>query len=328
MLLPRVGWNVLTFNEEGEVDAPSVLSRIHDAEHPPTYSLPANKTRVVFKTATTPGGGSHNEIYFEDKKGREELFMNASKDMIVTALQVKSESVQRDSVRRVGANHSLTIGATATEIVLGNQRVTIGADEKIEIGNKRLKEVHKDETVTIGGKREIKTGFQHNVTVTKKRALEVGSAVLEKTTGSMATVAGEDLEVLIGGADVRISEKSISEDTGKVATQTIGAAKIELSGKDMPADVGKVYTETVGLSMYLKAGGAFTDGATKTSTWKIGGMIHASAPEVYVEAIDKIEIKCGATVLTILPDSVTISSPSLDLSGTELKLETQKVEHN
>ena len=79
MLLPRIGWNVLMFNDEGTVDAPNVLSRIHDAEHPPAYPLPANKTRVVFKTATTPGGGSFNELYFEDRKGQEEMFVNASR---------------------------------------------------------------------------------------------------------------------------------------------------------------------------------------------------------------------------------------------------------
>lgn len=328
MLLPRVGWNVLTFNEEGEIDAPSVLSRIHDAEHPPAYPLPGNKTRVVWKTATTPGGGSHNEIYFEDKKGSEELFMNASKDMIVYAQQVKSESVQRDSVRQVGSNHSMTVGASMTEMVLGNQRVTIGADEKIQIGNGRLKEVLKDEAVKIGGQRTIHTGFQHNISVTKKRTLEVASAVIEKTTGRVGTVAGESFKAIIGGVDLKMSEKSISEDTGRNATQTIGAAKIELSGRDMPADTGKVYREQVGIAMFLKAGGAFVDGAHKTAKWKIGGMVTASAPEVYVEAIDKIEIRCGASVLTILPESVTISSPSLDLTGTELKVETQKVEHN
>jgi type VI secretion system secreted protein VgrG len=328
MLLPRVGWNVLTLNDEGEIDAPFVLSRIHDAEHPPTYSLPGHKTRVVWKTATTPGGGSHNEVYFEDKKGNEELFMNASKDMIVYANQVKSESITHDSVRQVGANHSMTVGKSATETVLGNQRVTIGADEKITVGNGRLKEVEKDEKITIGGQRKIHTGYQHTIAVTKKRSLEVGAAMIEKTTGLMSTVAGEDFKATIGGVDLKISKKSITEDTGKIAKQTVGAAKVELSGKDMPADTGKTYKEEVGVAMFLKAGGAFTDGATKTSKWKVKGMVKANAPDVYAEAIDKIEIKCGASVMTILPDSVQISSPSLDLSGSELIVETQKVEHN
>lgn len=328
MLLPRVGWNVLTFNEEGEIDAPSVLSRIHDAEHPPTYGLPANKTRVVFKTATTPGGGSFNEIYFEDKKGAEEMFINASKDMIVYAQQVKSESITRDSTRMVGVNHTLTVGSDWAENVLQNQRVNIGADEQIQIGKDRLKTVKKDEKVKIGGNRSLKAGFQNTISVTKKRNLKVGSAIVELTTGGISSVSGENMAVLIGGVDLKVAKQSISEDVGKNSIQVIGGARIEISGLDMPADTGIKLSETVAGVMFLKCGGAFIDGATKTSAWDIGGALTATAPEIYVEAVDKIEIKCGGSVMTILPDSVEITTPSFDLSGAQLKVDTQKVEHN
>ncbi len=328
MLLPRVGWNVLTFNEEGEIDAPSVLSRIHDAEHPPTYALPANKTRVVFKTATTPGGGSFNEIYFEDKKGAEEMFMNASKDMIVYAQQVKSESITRDSTRMVGVNHALTVGSDWAENILQNQRVNIGADEKVEITKDRLKTVKQNETVKIGGNRSLKAGFQNTISVTKKRNVKVGSAIVEMTTGGISSVAGKNMTVMIGGVDLKVAKQSISEDVGKNSVQVIGGARIEISGLDMPADTGIKLSETVAGVMFLKAGGAFIDGATKTSAWDIGAALTATAPEIYVEAVDKIEIKCGGSVMTILPDSVEITTPSFDLSGAELKVETKKVEHN
>ncbi len=328
MLLPRVGWNVLTFNEEGEIDEPNVLSRIHDAEHPPTYPLPANKTRVVFKTATTPGGGSFNEIYFEDKKGAEEMFINASKDMIVLAQQVKSESITRDSTRMVGVNHTLTVGSDWSENVLKNQRVTIGADEDIQIAKDRLKNVKQDESIKIGGMRKLKAGFMNTISVTKKRNLKVGAAVIEVTTGGISTVSGTNTTILIGGADLKVAKNSITEDTGKIATQVVGGAKIEISGLDMPADTGIKYDETVAGVMMLKSGGALIDGATKTAAWEIGGALTATAPDVYVEAVDKIQVKCGGSVITILPDSVEISAPSFDLSGAELKVETQKVEHN
>jgi type VI secretion system secreted protein VgrG len=328
MLLPRVGWNVLTFNEEGEIDAPSVLSRIHDAEHPPTYPLPANKTRVVFKTATTPGGGTFNEIYFEDKKGAEEMFMNASKDMIVLAQQVKSESITRDSLRTVGVNHTLTVGSDWNENILKNQSVAIGGNEDIDIGNDRLKTVKQNETEKVSGMRKVKTGYQHTISVTKKRNLKVGSAVVELTTGGIATVSGTSTKIIIGGADVRVAKQSITEDTGKNGRQVVGGAKIEISGLDMPADTGIEFKETVAGGMFLKSGGAFIDGATQTAAWKIGGALTATAPDVYVEAVEKIEIKCGGSVLTILPDSVEITAPSFDLSGAQLTVETQKVEHN
>jgi type VI secretion system secreted protein VgrG len=328
MLLPRVGWNVLTFNEEGEIDAPSVLSRIHDAEHPPTYPLPANKTRVVFKTATTPGGGSFNEIYFEDKKGAEELFMNASKDMNVLAQQVKSESITRDSTRVVGVNHALTVGSDWAENILNNQSVSIGGNEDIDIGNDRLKTVKQNETEKVSGMRKIKTGFQHTISVTKKRNLKVGAAVVELTTGGIATVSGTSTRIIVGGADIRVAKQSITEDTGKNGIQVVGGAKIEISGLDMPADTGIEYKETVAGGMFLKAGGALIDGATQTAAWKIGGALNATAPDVYVEAVEKIELKCGGSVITILPDSVEINAQSFDLSGAQLTVETKKVEHN
>ncbi|MFO0588483.1 MAG: type VI secretion system tip protein TssI/VgrG [Polyangiaceae bacterium] len=328
MLLPRVGWNVLTFNEEGEIDAPSVLSRIHDAEHPPTYPLPANKTRVVFKTATSPAEGTFNEIYFEDKKGAEEMFMNASKDMIVYAQQVKSESITRDSTRMVGVNHALTVGKTWAENILKNQRVTIGADEKIDIGKDRLKTIKGNEKISIGGNRTLKAGFQNTISVSKKRNLKVGAAVIELTTGGISSVSGENMAVLVGGVDLKVSKNSISEDVGKNSLQVVGGAKIEISNLDIPQDTGIKLSETVGGVMFLKAGGAFIDGATKTSSWQIGSALTATAPEVYVEAVDKIEIKCGGSVMTILPDSVEITTPAFDLSGAELKVETKKVEHN
>ena len=77
MILPRIGWEVLVEHHEGDIDAPVVLTHLYDGQFPVPYALPANKTRTAFQTATTPGGGSANEIRFEDKKGSEEMFVNA-----------------------------------------------------------------------------------------------------------------------------------------------------------------------------------------------------------------------------------------------------------
>lgn len=330
MLLPRMGWNVLTFNEEGEIDAPNVLSRIHDAEHPPTYALPAHKTRVVFKTATTPGGGSHNEMYFEDKKGAEEIFINASKDMIVLAQQVKTEAITNDSLRVVGVNHTLSVGEDWQEHVHHNQRVSIGGNEDVIVDNDRLKEVIQNESITISGNRLIETGYMHTVSAKQTRTLDVGGSVLEVTKdGAVNHVAGDNLTVSIGGADLKISQKSIVEDVGKIAKQQVGGAKLEFSALDAPTDVGEKLIENVGGAMFLKTDGAFLDGAVKKSFWKVAAAMIGKAPVVYVEALEKIELKCGGSVITILPDSIEIKSPTFDLSSSRyLEVKSKKIEHN
>jgi len=69
----------------------------------------ANKTQSGWKTRSTPGGGAanFNEIRFEDKKGREEIYIHAEKD--------QNNVVENDETTVVG--HDRTIGNNRTENV-------------------------------------------------------------------------------------------------------------------------------------------------------------------------------------------------------------------
>jgi type VI secretion system secreted protein VgrG len=327
MLLPRIGWNVLTMNDEGTVDAPWVLSRIHDAEHPPAYPLPANKTRVVWKTATTLGGGSFNEIYFEDKQGREEMFINASRDMTLLTQHVKKDEVSHDQTRVVGNNHTMSVGLNHSENIGHDQVVAIGGNETISVAKGSEKTIGGNETSTIGGSRNITTGGQHTTNVTLDRKLSVGTAIIDITIGQISS-SSRYCTVLVGGVRIAASGGTISEDVSKVTMQTIGGAKIEIAGTNCPVDVKKSYTETVGGAMILKAGGNYADTADVKSFWTVGAKLSAKAPKVFFEAKDRIEIKCGASSIVLTKDSVEIISPKYDLSGAFLDVNTSTVKHN
>ncbi|HVJ91491.1 MAG TPA: type VI secretion system tip protein TssI/VgrG [Labilithrix sp.] len=327
MLLPRIGWNVLTMNEEGTVDAPWVLSRIHDAEHPPAYPLPGHKTRVVWKTATTPGGGSFNEIYFEDKQGQEEMFINASRDMTLLTQHVKKDEVTHDQSRVVGNNHAMTVGLNHNENVGHDQTVSIGGNETIVVGKGSEKSVGGNETATIGGNRNVKAGAQHNTNVLLDRRVSVGAAIIDVTLGQISS-SSRFCTVLVGGARIAASGGTISEDVSKVKVQTIGGAKIESAGTNRPVDIKKNSVETVGGAMILRAGENFADTADKKSFWTIGATLTAKAPKVFLEAKDRIQIKCGASVLVLDKDSLEIISPAYDLSGAFLEVATAVVNHN
>jgi type VI secretion system secreted protein VgrG len=328
MLLPRVGWNVLTFNEEGTADAPVVLSRIHDGEHMPAYPLPAHKTRVVFKTATSPGGGSFNEIYFEDKLGAEEMFINASRDQKILVQHVKNDAVMRDQSRQVGKLHSLDVGSSYLETIKRHQSVTIGGTESIEVGTGCEKTVGENESSTIAGKRTVKTGDSHNDSVGASRRLSVGAAQIDISLGRIEATSRFNT-VLVGGAMIRAAAESISEDAGKVSVQTIGGAKVEIAKEARPIDVKKAWRETVGGVMVLKTDGAFVDGADEKSAWTIGAALSGKAPKVFIEAKDRIELKCGSSSIVVLPDKVELRAKAFDLTkSSELELLTKKVEHN
>lgn len=86
--------------------------------------------------------------------------------------------------------------------------------------------------------------------------------------------------------------------------------------------------ETVGGAMVLKAGGNYADTADVKSFWTVGAKLSAKAPKVFFEAKDRIEIKCGGSSLVITKDAVEIVSPSYDLSGAFLDVNTSVVNHN
>ncbi len=327
MLLPRMGWNVTTFNEEGGIDAPHILSRIHDGDHPPAYALPANKTRVVWKTATTPGGGSFNEIYFEDRKGAEEMFINASKDMNVFVTNLKNEFVHNDSTRTVGNNHDIQIADLASETIARHQTVSIGANETVKAMAGRNKTVGGSESITVGGSRKLKVGSSHLTNVGKSRSLSVGAAMIDTTLGNVSN-SSKFASVIVGGVVLKVSAASITEDVGTIGLQTIGGIKFESAKRASALEVQKKYRERVGGIMALETKGRYIDNAETTSTWTVGAELKGEAPEIWVEAIKEIRIKCGDSVIRILPDGITIKAKSIDLSGAHIQALTKAIDHN
>ena len=81
--LPRIGDEVLVAFVDGDPDRPIILGSVYNAEQKPIYTLPANKTQSGFKTKSSKGGGAanFNELRFEDKKGSEEINIQAEKDI-------------------------------------------------------------------------------------------------------------------------------------------------------------------------------------------------------------------------------------------------------
>jgi type VI secretion system secreted protein VgrG len=328
MLLPRIGWNVMTFNDEGDVDAPSILSRFHDAEHTPAYGLPANMTRVIFKTATTPGGGSFNELYFEDRKGSEELFINASRDMTALVQNTKTEQVSHDSLRAVGVEHELGVTASAVESITNDQRVAVAANEEVKVGAGRQKVVQGNESRKVGGKRSVSTGKSHSIGVTKKRSLSVGAALIDATLGPISASSGQAMKIRVGGARIAVSAKSIAQSVQLVAIQTIGAAKIELATEARSIEAKQRLQETVGGMMILKTDGGILDEASATSKYSVGGMLSADGPKLTIVADDSVELICGASAITISKGSVHIRTPSLTLAGATIDAVGALIRHN
>src|SRR5690606_6382945 len=86
MVIPRVDFEVLVDFELGDLDRPAISGsgHLYNAEKAPPYALPGGKTVSSMQTATTEGGPGANELRFEDAAGSEEIFINASRDLIAS----------------------------------------------------------------------------------------------------------------------------------------------------------------------------------------------------------------------------------------------------
>ncbi|MFO0617586.1 MAG: type VI secretion system tip protein TssI/VgrG [Polyangiaceae bacterium] len=327
MMFPRAGWVVATMGHQGDGDAPIALGRIHDGEHPPSYPLPANKTRVVYKTATVPGAPDFNEIHFEDKKGAEVMHIHASKNLDILTRQYKSERIHNDASHTVDGEQIFEHKEALDTRVDLSQTVTIGADEIAETGANFSKVVSGTETITIGGSRRIHGKDLHDTSAKKTRKLKVGAALIDISLGGINRSAKNAL-TLVGGVVLRLANGAIRREVGPVWLETIGGLKYARAGHSIADAAGKDFVESVGGSVTLDAGTNINEDANKSAEWTVAGKLSGSADEAMIEAHDSIEIVCGKSVLKLDDKTLTMSSTEIALSGGALEVLSGIIAHN
>src|SRR5262249_53483613 len=80
--IPRIGQEVIVAFLEGDPDQPVIVGSLYKYDNMPPYKLPDNKTQSGMKTRSTKEGDAKtfNELRFEDKKDKEEVYFHAEKD--------------------------------------------------------------------------------------------------------------------------------------------------------------------------------------------------------------------------------------------------------
>ncbi len=124
--IPRVGQEVIVEFLEGDPDQPIVTGRVYNGDNMPPYDLPGNATQSGIKSRSSKGGGvaDFNELRFEDKKGSEEVYFHAQKDM--------NTVVENDDSLDVGKDQTIVIKNNRTETLKdGNDSVTIAKGKSV-----------------------------------------------------------------------------------------------------------------------------------------------------------------------------------------------------
>jgi len=188
--IPRIGQEVIVSFLEGDPDKPLITGSLYNAEQKPPYALPANKTQSGIKSRSSKGGGesNFNEIRFEDKKGSEEVFVQAEKDLTSNVKHDEKATVGNDRTREVKNNEKVTVGNDRTREVKNNETVDIGKQFHLKVG---------DEIIIETGQSKIVMKKNGDVTITCMN-LEMKASQSVKINGQ-TQVQVKSLDVKVDG---------------------------------------------------------------------------------------------------------------------------------
>ncbi|KJU75294.1 type IV secretion protein Rhs [Ectopseudomonas oleovorans] len=219
--IPRIGMEVLVTFLEGDPDQPLVTGCLYHAEHVVPYDLPANKTRSVFKTLSSPGGGGYNELRIEDRKGAEQIYVHAQRDW--------DENIEHDQKIRVGNERHDTVEANAYSHFKAEEHRTTHADRKTEIKANDHLTVGDSQHIKLGNGQFIQAGSEIHLSSGLKVVLEAGSELTLKGGGSF---------IKLDGGGVTLVGPVIKINSGGAPGSGSGAAPV-LPGAAKPADADK-----------------------------------------------------------------------------------------
>jgi type VI secretion system secreted protein VgrG len=184
--IPRVGMEVLVSFLEGDPDQPLVTGCLYHKEHPVPYELPANKTRTLFKTLSSPGGDGFNELRIEDRKDAEQIYIHAQRDW--------EQHIQHDQTVHVGhERHDRVIANSHTELKAEEHRLTHGA---------RKTELKADDHLSVGQNQHIKLGAAH--------LLDAGQEIHLKAGQKLIIEAGNELTLKAGGSFIKLDPGGVT----------------------------------------------------------------------------------------------------------------------
>lgn len=211
--LPRIGQEVLVDFIEGDIDRPIVVGSVYNGDNPPPYALPAEATKSTIKTLSSKGGEGFNELRFEDKKGSEEIFIHAEKD-----LQVR---VKNGATQFVGGNEN--------QIVAGESYGTFKKDRFIACEENLASDVGKDESRNVGQNLTHAIGQNHDHSVGMNLTQTVGQNLEIDVGMGTAIKSGMDVSVSGGMKIVMEAGMTLSLKAGP-SSVVLGPAGVTIDG--------------------------------------------------------------------------------------------------
>ena len=214
LFIPRIGMEVVVDFLEGDPDQPIVTGCVYNGINRPPQPLPQFATRSGIKTLSSKGGGGTNELGFEDKKGSEEVFLQAEKDFNVNVKANKTVSV--------GGNSDMVVGGHYAAKANGYIKIYSESDFKNQAKG-QLWNISLGDNVVVSKSRAFLTGDEG--TWVDSRG---GDVTVNSKAGSVIVEAASAISLKCGGSSIVLSPGVVSI-TGQLVNINSGGSPLSAS---------------------------------------------------------------------------------------------------
>lgn len=309
---PRVGMEVVVTFLEGNPDRPLITGCVYNSDHMPPYAKDEPTKSTIKSNSTKEGGEMNNELRFEDKKGAEEIFIHAQKDMntviednrtlkindgddtsdimagdrtVTLHAEKRDKRDQRGNDTLILSKGSRTVKLNAEgddkgnhllELAKGDNIITLTEGDfliTLNKGNQTL-DVKGSRTVTIKEDDELTNKANFTQKVSGDYSLKIDGTLTIKVTGALKIQGDEDVTIKSGGIlSLKAAQDiKLNTDTGDIKLTSTGATKIAATG-DFSAQ---------GMTATVKGqtSGKFDGGLS--STLQASGSVAVSAPSISI----------------------------------------------
>ena len=268
---PRVGHEVLVAYMQGDPDQPVIVGRVYNAQHTPPYDAKKAPTQSTVKSQSAEVKkevDGFNEIRFEDKAKKEQIYLHAQRNLDEVVLAAHNTSVGGDQTNAVSGGRTHTVGGEEhvtverdrTTLFKLNEHHTVLVSRDTHIHSSELHEVDVYRQTKIGGNDDLEVKGWRNaivkggdtIDVTDQRHVKVGGGLTTDVTGPIKSIAtGEPLfispiarfvetgefRVNVGGCMLLMTPGHIQLKNGASASVAITGSKVVIQGAELVVNI-------------------------------------------------------------------------------------------